>query len=230
MLTNLLHHLRSKLNSAGAAFLSPEKWKKAFPPQTIAAILIGSFIASFGLINIHRRVQITEGGILGLLLLLYYWFRIPSSILSPILDGICYLLGYRFFGRIFLLRSLAATCCLAVFLRLWESVPYLFPDLTSHPLLASVCGAVFIGVGVGLVVRQGASCGGDDALAMIISHLTHCRISRAYLVTDLTVLTLSLSYIPFSRILYSLITVTLSSWILEKVQPPQTPVSYNSRK
>lgn len=192
--------------------------KKAFPPKTIAAILIGTAVASFGLINIHRRVQITEGGVLGMILLLNYWLHVPTSILSPLLDAVCYLVGFRYFGKTFLLRSIAATCSLSAFLRLWESLPYLFPDLTDLPLLAAVLGACFIGVGVGLVVRQGASSGGDDALAMVISKLAHCRISRAYLVTDITVLLLSLSYIPFRRIAYSLITVTISSLILEKVQ------------
>ncbi|MBR4019614.1 MAG: YitT family protein, partial [Clostridia bacterium] len=62
------------------------------------------------------------------------------------------------------------------------------------------------------------SCSGDDALALFISNLTGWRISRAYLITDFTVLALSLSYIPFSRILYSLITVTLSSYIIDLIQ------------
>ena len=190
---------------------------EAFPPKTLLAIIIGTAIGSFGLINIHHRVQITEGGVLGMILLLNYWFHIPPSILSPILDAVCYLIGYRFFGKIFLLRSLAATCCLSFFLRVWEHCPYLLPDLSGHPLIAAVLGACFIGVGVGLIVGQKASSGGDDALAMVISHTAHCRISKAYLVTDFTVLLLSLSYIPFRRIVFSLITVTLSSLILERI-------------
>ena len=75
-----------------------------------------------------------------------------------------------------------------------------------------------MGIGVGLVIRQGGSSGGDDALALVISKLTRCRISRAYLFTDLTVLLLSLSYIPFQRIAFSLITVTLSSLLIDMVQ------------
>ena len=71
---------------------------------------------------------------------------------------------------------------------------------------------------MGLVVRQGGSSGGDDALALTIAHVTHWRISRAYLVTDLTVLALSLSYIPVRRIVYSLVTVTVSSLVIELVQ------------
>ena len=71
---------------------------------------------------------------------------------------------------------------------------------------------------MGLVVRIGGACGGDDALALSISHVTRWPIARCYLLTDLTVLALSLSYISASRILYSLITVTLSSALIGWVQ------------
>ncbi|HJD46482.1 MAG TPA: YitT family protein, partial [Candidatus Mediterraneibacter norfolkensis] len=60
--------------------------------------------------------------------------------------------------------------------------------------------------------------GGDDALALTISRLTHWKLSRAYLFTDLTVLLLSLSYIPLRRIAFSLITVTVSSFLIDWVQ------------
>ena len=85
-------------------------------------------------------------------------------------------------------------------------------SLADYPLLAALAGGCFIGTGCGLVVRQGASCAGDDALALVISKVTGCRISRAYLLTDVSVLVLSLSYIPAGRIVYSLITVTVSSF------------------
>ena len=74
---------------------------------------------------------------------------------------------------------------------------------------------------MGLVVRHGGAAGGDDALALVIQHLSKCRISTAYLVTDLTVLTLSLTYIPLQKILYSLVTVTVSSVIIDKIQTYQ---------
>ena len=86
-------------------------------------------------------------------------------------------------------------------------------------------GALFVGSSVGLGVRIGGACGGDDALALTISHLSRWPIARCYLITDLTVLALSLSYIPFTRILYSLITVTISSFLIGRVQrfgrPPE---------
>lgn len=75
-----------------------------------------------------------------------------------------------------------------------------------------------MGIGVGLIIRQGGSSGGDDALALTISHTFGWRLSRCYLFTDITVLVLSLSYIPIKRIAFSLITVTISSCLIDWVK------------
>ncbi len=208
-------NLSSKLRSSLPRLW--EKGKNLFPPKIILSILAGTAISAFGMVNIHQRIHITEGGVLGMILLLNYWFHVPTSLLSPILDAISYAAGFKFLGKQFLPRSIAATLSLAFFLRFWEVVPFRLPDLSDHPLLAAIFGACFVGIGVGLIVRQGISSGGDDALALVISKLTHCKISRAYLATDLTVLVLSLSYIPVSRIAYSLVTVTISSLLIDAV-------------
>jgi uncharacterized membrane-anchored protein YitT (DUF2179 family) len=206
--------------------MNPKKWlqreaenfRRLLTPGRLALLLLGTAILSFGLYNIHRRVGITEGGVLGMVLLLDHHFGLPPYIATPILDGLCYILGWRFLGGDFIRLSAVSTLGMSGFLRLWQSLPYMVPDLTAHPLAAAILGGLCVGVGVGLVVRQGGSSGGDDALALVISKKTRCRLSRAYLVTDLTVLLLSLSYIPIRRIAFSLITVTLSSLIIDFVQ------------
>ena len=67
-------------------------------------------------------------------------------------------------------------------------------------------------------MRAGGAAGGDDALAMSISHLARLPIQRAYLLTDIVVLALSLSYIPPQRMVYSLLTVLLSGQIIGLIQ------------
>ena len=59
---------------------------------------------------------------------------------------------------------------------------------------------------------------GDDALAMSISRLTGLDIQWVYLISDLSVLALSLSYIPLKRLVYSLLTVVLSGQIIGLIQ------------
>lgn len=192
--------------------------KRVFTFQTVICIVAGTAIASFGLHNIHQRADITEGGVLGMLLLLNHWFGIPAAAASPVLDLICYGIAFRMLGQDFLKRSALSSVCMSGWFFLWEHLPYLLPDLSGQPFMAAVAGAACIGTGVGLVVRAGASSGGDDALAMAISKACRCRIALAYLATDLSVLLLSLSYLPFRQIFYSLITVTLSSTLLDLVK------------
>ena len=99
-----------------------------------------------------------------------------------------------------------------------EQFPPLWPQIAQRPLLASVAGALFIGVGAGLCVRVGGATSGDDALAMSLSHLTKVPIQWLYLISDLLVLGLSLSYIPLKRIGYSLLTVILSGQLIGWIQ------------
>ena len=181
-------------------------------------LVVGTAILSFGLWNVHTQSAITEGGVLGMILLLQHWFKISPSITGVILDFTCYFIGWRMLGNRFLKNAVFSTCCFSLWYRLWERMGFVVPDLSSLPLVAAVVGAVFVGVGVGIVVKEGGAAGGDDALALVISKVGKIRISKAYLFTDLTVLTLSLTYIPFGKIVYSLISVTLSSWIIDKIQ------------
>lgn len=183
-----------------------------------ALLVLGSAILAFGLFNIHSRTQITEGGILGLSLLLHHWLHISPGILGFVLDSICYLLGLKVLGWRFLKNALFASACYAISYQVFEHLGYMLPDLTPWPLAAALAGGAFVGVGVGIVVREGGAAGGDDALALMISRAARCRISRAYFLTDFIVLMLSLSYIPVRRILFSLLTVTLSSFLIDQIQ------------
>lgn len=184
----------------------------------VAAILVGTAIASFGIYNIHRQSGITEGGVLGMILVLNHWFGVSSSILTSLLDLTCYALALKYLGGKFIRISIVSTFSMSAFFRLWEQFPPLLPDLSGNPFLAAVLGGIFVGVGVGIVVRQGGSSGGDDALALTISHLTKWKLARTYMFTDFTVLALSLSYIPLHRILFSVMTTIISSNLIDWVR------------
>lgn len=181
-------------------------------------LVAGTAILAFGLYNIHRQSNITEGGVLGLVLFFDHWLGITPALISPVLDISCYLIGFRFLGREFAKCSVIASLSFACWYALFEKFPPLLPSLAEHPAAAALLGGCFVGLGVGLAVRAGGAAGGDDALAMTISHVTKWPISRAYLFTDLVVLALSATYIPPKNLLCSLITVTVSSFLIGRVQ------------
>lgn len=197
-----------------------EAFEKTTPAGLIkrfATIALGCAILTFGMHNIHQVVGITEGGVLGGILLLNHWFGIDASIASPVLDVVCYTVGLFVLGAGFLGWSAVSSVLLALFYALWESLPHMLPDLSAYPLVAAVLGGVFVGVGAGLVVRCNASAGGDDALALSIHKVTGLKLARCYLFTDLSVLLLSLSYIPITKIVFSLVTVFISSPLIDFV-------------
>ena len=183
-----------------------------------ATLALGAAILAFGLYNVHSQSHITEGGVLGMTLLLEHWLGVSPAVSEVALDVICYALGLRYLGRAFLPHALAATGCFALFYALNERIGPVLPNLGGMPLVAAVVGGVFVGVGVGLVVRAGGAAGGDDALALTIAHLTKWRVARSYLMTDVAGLLLSLSYIHVSRIVFSLVTVTVSSFLIDFMQ------------
>ena len=175
---------------------------------------IGGMILAFGLYNIHSVANITEGGVLGLTLLLEHHFMISPSASGLLLNALCYFIGFKSLGKSFIGYSVFAGGSFSLFYAIFERFPPLFPEIAKNPFLAAVIGAVFVGIGVGLSVRAGGAPSGDDALAMSLSKLFRTNIKYIYLATDITVLALSLSYIPLEKILYSVITVILSAQII----------------
>lgn len=195
-----------------------EKGKKRLLPQirlkNCIFQVLGGMILAFGLFNVHSFSGVTEGGSLGLTLLLDHWFNISPAISAIVLNAICYFIGWRALGKDFVAYS--AVCCASFSIFYWicELIGPIYPQIAGHRLAAAIIGAIFVGAGVGLCVRFGGAPCGDDALAMSISRTVKINIKWVYLATDLTVLALSLTYIPLSKIVYSLLTVVLSGQII----------------
>ena len=187
-------------------------------PSRCAAALLSSGFQAFGMYNIHALAGVTEGRVLGLTLLLDRWFGISPALSGFLLNAACYFLGWRTLGKEFLGYSAIAALGFSLGYGICEQFPPLWPEIAGYPLLAAFLGALFIGIGAGICIRSGGATCGDDALAMSLSHRLKVPIEKVYLISDLTVLGLSLSYIPFSRIAYSLFTVILSGRIIGWIQ------------
>lgn len=191
--------------------------------KSVFLSLLGSAVLAFGLYNIHAFSGVTEGGQLGLSLLLDHWFHISPALTTLVINGICYWIGWKMLGKSFIAHSAVATGGFSLIYWICQQFPPLFPNLVNYPLAAALAGAVFVGVGCGLCVRVGGAVCGDDGLALSISEKLHLKIEYIYFFFDFSVLVLSLSYIPLRRILYSLLTVMISSKVVGLVQRFQFP-------
>ena len=195
---------------------------KLKPISCMMATLSSAFLA-FGLYHVHSFSGVTEGGVLGMTLLLEHWLKISPAVSGFIMNALCYAMGWKLLGREFIGYSALASLGFSAAYKVFEQFPPLWPQLAEMPLAASVLGAVFVGVGAGVCVRVGGATGGDDALAMCVSHVTHWDIQWVYLLSDFSVLALSVSYIPLRRIGWSVLTVVLSGQIIGLIQKIELP-------
>ena len=181
-------------------------------------LVLGSAILAFGIYNIHSISSVTEGGVLGATLLIEHWLKISPSITSVILTALCYILGFKYLGKKFILYSAVSAGSFSLFYFIFEQFPRVIKGIENTPFIAAILGAVFVGLGVGICVKMGGAPTGDDALAMAFSKKYGKNIEIMYLITDISVLGLSLTYIPVSKLWYSFLTVILSGQIIGLIQ------------
>jgi len=164
-------------------------------------VLLGTFIMSAGYVFFINPYNIVPGGVYGMSIVLHnllpniqvgtfgYFFDIPLLLLSV------WLLGARL--GIKTLVSALTTPILMNGLS-WlvypteEALQSLSPallcggrlDLTEHLILAVIIGSLVIGVGAGLIVRNGATSGGTDIVGMLLQKYAHIRFSQAIMMAD----------------------------------------------
>lgn len=177
--------------------------------QIVAGCLVGAAAYPMFLVPNH----IAPGGITGLSTVLNYLFQWPVGLTSLVMNVPLFLIGYRSMGKLFALRSLAATVLLSVFI---DALP--LTTLTTDPLLGAIFGGVLLGAGLGLVLRGGATTGGTDMVARVIHQkLPHLSVGLVLFLIDCAVVLLAGFYIEVQYALYAFISLYASSKLVDTV-------------
>ena len=131
--------------------------------QAYAYIVVGCVLggAEYPLFLVPNAIA--PGGLTGVATIINYLFGLPVGVVSLALNVPLFLIGYRAMGRVFVFRSLVATVLFSVCIDLFR-----FPPLTDDMLLATVYGSLMLGLGLGLILRGGATTGGSDMIARMV--------------------------------------------------------------
>lgn len=209
-------------------FLSKKSWKNQ-PMQLLRRfaawmnisvldlflMVLGNLTMAFAIYNIHVPSRITEGGVLGSIVLLNKVFGLDPAILSIVLDFSLYGLGILLLERGFLKKAVFSTLAYAGSWTLFAAIGPVLPSLANAPHLAAIVGGLLLGAGCGLVVTRGGAAGGDDCFALILKKRTSLSLSSAYFISDAVVLGLSFFiYLPAQNLLWSFLTTLISSFVV----------------
>ena len=177
--------------------------------QIILGALLGG--AAYPLFMTPNRIA--PGGITGIATILNHLFHWPVGVVSLILNFPIFLVGFRRMGRVFAFRSLVAT----VFFTLFIDVLPLKP-ITDDPLLGALYGGVLLGIGLGLIMRGGATTGGSDMIARMVHRRFQFVSTGSFLFAiDFAVVVSAGFLIGTSEALYALINIFLNAKVMDVV-------------
>ena len=127
-----------------------------------------------------------------------------------------FLLGAAVLGMKFALTTLVSTFYYPVILGVLEQIPAL-QNVTDDKMLSTICGGLMIGMGIGIVIRCGASTGGMDIPPLVLNKKFGLPVSVMLYVFDFMILISQMLFTNKEEIVYGILLVLIYTVILDKV-------------
>lgn len=176
-------------------------------------ITVGAIIAAFALGEFLIPNMILDGGINGISLMLSKITGISISIFIVALNIPFMFAGFKSLGKTFLIKALYAMLLFSFLLVIFERRE----GFTSDIILATVYGGLMLGIGVGLIIKQGGCLDGTETIAMIISKKTNFSVGQIVLMFNIVIYTIGGFLYGFDRALYSLLAYFITFKIIDIV-------------
>ncbi|MET3194209.1 YitT family protein [Gottfriedia sp. OAE603] len=180
-------------------------------------ILIGSFILATSLYHFHFQNNLSEGGFLGIALLVKNSFNISPSITTLILDIPIILMAGFFLGKRLLINTFIGAVSFSIFYSIIEKTSTVTLHFENHLFIPAILGGVFAGFGLGLILKFGGATGGDDLITILMSKKSNISIGKVYFIFDACILLFSLSYLSWNEVGYTILSVGICAKVTELV-------------
>ncbi len=177
-------------------------------------ITVGAVIAAFAIEEFLVAKQILDGGIVGISIILSQLTKLKLSYFIVILNIPFLILGWRLLGKTFAFKATYAMIVFSIFLVVFEEME----EVTYDPLLATVYGGLFLGVGVGLIMRAGGCVDGLDTVSLLLSKKTQFSTGQIILFFNLIIYSCAGFIFGPDRALYSVLTYFITSKVIDIVE------------
>ena len=189
-------------------------WKKSL--KTLAGVLAGNAILAAAVAAFIVPNGIIMGGATGIGLAISHYLPVDLSLIIFCVNAVLFILGALILGKTFIVTTIISTFVYPAFLSAMQAIPGI-TRLTDNVMLATIYGGVLLGIGVGLIVRVGASTGGTDILALVLNRWVHVSVAVLLYIVDFLVLSLQAFFSDSEQILYGILALVLNTLILNRV-------------
>ena len=99
-----------------------------------------------------------------------------------------------------------------------EMVQQLIPEpLTQDIMLATIIGGLLVGLGMGMVLRVGASTGGMDIPPLLLKKKAGIPVGVSMYAFDFAILAVQATFAGLERMLYSVILIIIYTVVIDKI-------------
>lgn len=189
--------------------------------RELAFITIGSALAGFAIGAFTMPAKIVGGGVNGIATILFHTFGLEPGIVMLCLNVPLFFLGLRIFGPAYGAKSLLGMVLLS--LSVSATVKLVgYEGIIGYAdsmdiMLSALFGGLFLGAGIGLVMKSGANTGGTDIIGQIISKYTPLPLGTCLLLVDAVVIMTGAIMFGIERAMFAIITVYVSSQMINYV-------------
>lgn len=193
-----------------------EKLKKEARREQWAAwlqIVIGCVIGAAAYPTFLDPGKIAPGGLTGVAMILKHLWGWDIGITSLLLNIPLFIVGYRAMGKVFAFRSLVATILFSLAIDLLP-----LREIPVEPILGTLYGGILLGIGLGFILRGGATTGGTDMCARLVhKYLPFLSVGMFLFLIDCVVVVAAWIFIGSSEALYALICIFVSGKAVDMV-------------
>ena len=181
--------------------------------KNILLVILGAFIFSAGVNAFIISGNLGEGGVTGIAIVLYYAFHISPALTNFVANAILIIVGYKFLSKKSTILTIIATVLISVFLSLTAS----WHVETGNVIINAIFGGTSVGLGIGIIVLAGGTTAGTTILARIANKYLDVSTAYALLFFDLIVVAISLTVLPLSKALVTVISLYIGTKVMDYV-------------
>jgi uncharacterized membrane-anchored protein YitT (DUF2179 family) len=171
--------------------------------EKLLAVLAGSTLLGLGIDGFLVPYHLLDGGIIGLGLIVHYFYGWPTGMSIIFLSIPLYALAWFFERRYFyysLHGLIVSSFCIDLF-------SFMNGKIQLGILPSTIIGGLIVGIGVGLMLRYETSTGGTDLLAQLITKITSINVGIVIFIIDAIVVIGGVKVIGWENFLYSFLTI-----------------------
>ena len=185
--------------------------------KRLLTILLGNILMAAGSALFVVPSGFITGGVTGLALVLARIVPLSVSTLISVLSVVFLLFGLVTLGKEFAVHSLACVIIYPLFFQLLTMLNDHMGRLTENPALNTVCAILCYGIGIGLIMREGAASGALDTIAVLLNRKAGVSMSASLNAIEFVTLTPQVFYTAKENILCGILIIIGYTMLVDTV-------------